>query len=247
MDPAEIRIDFALLIACLLLGVMIAAFLVTVLRYQRKRRRAYLDGLEKELRFIEEDRARIADDLHDALGSALSAVKLRLQVLSPAGSAELEMIGHAETSLDKAIQSLRRLPGEHAPQFLTQRGLKAALEEYLEQVAATAGFRLETSIQSLTLPDPVALTIYRLIQETIHNIGKHAEATIVVVQLSRDDDVTTLMIRDNGRGFDLDKALATGKGMGLRSIRTRADALRASVQLDTAPGKGTTYMIEIPV
>lgn len=124
MYPAERSIYLVLLTAATVVLGMVVFFLLNSIRYQRKRRGLSQKELETALRFLEEDRARAAEELHDGLGSTLSAVKLRLQAIGPSSQQEVQLIEEAEASLDLVQYILRKVPARHFPQFVEQRGFK---------------------------------------------------------------------------------------------------------------------------
>ncbi|HWB27593.1 MAG TPA: ATP-binding protein [Chitinophagaceae bacterium] len=244
MDPEERSLYLTLLVSGAVVFLMAVFFLLNIIRYQKKRRALSQEEFEAELRLFEEDRARVAAELHDGLGTALSAVKLRLQALGPASAQELQAVEEAESSLDHVQYLLRRTPARHAPQFVLQRGLQAALEEFLGSLRQ-GPCRFFYTLDVPPVTGEMALQVYRLVQEAVHNILRHAAATEAEVQLTRSSNGLRLLVRDNGRGFDREHLPQAG--IGLRNMRARADALAAKATLDTAPGKGTVLTFDIPL
>lgn len=246
MYSEERSIYLTLLIAGVVVITMAVFFLLNIIRYQRKRRNLSQKELETELRILEEDRARAAEELHDGLGSLLSAVKLRLQAIGPSSQKELKLIEEAEASLDHVQYILRKAPPRYFPQFVFQRGLKRALEDYLAPLNRHGGCRFNCTIDVPRLPNDMKLNVYRLLQEAVHNIIRHAGATEASLTITHDTNHIFIRLSDNGKGFDRDLMLQKTHGIGLRNIRARADMLGAKATLETAPQKGTTFTFKIP-
>jgi signal transduction histidine kinase/PAS domain-containing protein len=212
----------------------------------RLRRRA------EEARVVEE-RQRLARDLHDAVTQSLYSLTLFAR-------AARQMLQGGET--DKAEQQLARI-GQMAqyalkemrlliyqlrPAALEAEGLLGALEQRLEAVERRAGIdaRLIADPGDLGLPPPVEEALYRIAQEALNNILKHADATEAVVALDLRDGMVKLAVRDNGQGFDPKVARRSG-GMGLANIRQRAERFGGSVAITSAPGQGTEVKVKVPV
>ncbi|HWB28393.1 MAG TPA: ATP-binding protein [Chitinophagaceae bacterium] len=242
MDPEERSLYLTLLVSGTVVFLMAVFFLLNIIRYQKKRRLLSQQEFEAGLRLFEEDRARVAAELHDGLGTALAAVKLRLQALGPGSARELRMVEEAEASLEHVQSLLRRTPARHAPQFVLQRGLRPALEEFLDALRQ-GNCRFSYAIEVPPLPADTSLQVYRLVQEAVQNILRHADASEAEVRLTSSRDRLRLLVRDNGRGFDREHPAKAG--IGLRNMRARADALGAAATLETAPSRGTVLTFDI--
>jgi PAS domain S-box-containing protein len=198
----------------------------------------------------EEERARISREVHDDLGQSLTAVKMDLAWLAgrlPRGSAEmLERIRSTQQLADSLIQSIRRIATELRPPVL-DLGLAAAVEWQVLEFQARSG--IQCKVRLLTregVPSNVSTAMFRIFQETLTNVARHAGATRAEVVLQKQPDGLVLLIRDNGGGFDqADPSLS--KSLGLLGMRERAAILGGRVNISSAPGKGTTVTAWIPL
>jgi len=198
----------------------------------------------------EEERGRISREVHDELGQSLTAVKMDLAWLARRlprrNSQVLKKIRSTRQLADSIIQSIRRISTELRPAVL-DLGLAAAVEWQVQEFQARSG--IQCKVRLLT-QEVVALNastaMFRIFQETLTNVTRHAKATRVEVVLQKQRDRLVLLIRDNGRGFDqADPSLS--KSPGLLGMRERAAILDGRVNISSAPGKGTTVTAWIPL
>jgi len=198
----------------------------------------------------EEERAAVAREIHDELGQALTAIKIDLISLIRTPQANLEDQSVKADSIlrmvDRMILSVRRIGTELRPGILDDLGLVAAVEWAAEDFAARTGIKC-----FLDMPDDIQVdrerttAIFRIFQETLTNITRHAQATRVDVRLNQEEGVIVLEVRDNGRGID-EKQLSTGRGLGILGMRERALLLGGLLTISAAPGKGTIVKVRIP-
>jgi PAS domain S-box-containing protein len=198
----------------------------------------------------EEERTRISREVHDELGQSLTAVKMDLAWLAgrlPQRSGEmLRRIRATGQLADGIIQSIRRISTELRPAVL-DLGLAAAVEWQVQEFQARSGVQCKVRLLIREVVTSSASTaMFRIFQETLTNVGRHAKATRVEVVLQKQQDRLVLLIHDNGRGFDqLDPSLS--KSLGLLGMRERAAVLGGQVDISSAPGKGTTVAAWIPL
>lgn len=196
----------------------------------------------------EAERLRIAKDLHDSLGGLLATVKAHFtSIQSEIEQLErLNLTGKTNDLIDEACLEVRRISHNMMPHALTISGLKGALEDVGEHLTEQG---LKTNVEISNLPLKIETTkevmIYRLVQEIVSNIRKHAEAKNVLIQLIGYKEEVNLIIEDDGVGFDHEKALEKG-GLGLKSIKSRVEFLDGTINWDTKPGQGTSITINIP-
>lgn len=200
----------------------------------------------------EKERQRIGKDLHDGIGQLLSAVKLNLSGLNSHPNLLKQdgthMLDNSIQLLDDSVQELRSISHNLMPTLLLQHGLIVALREMCEKINHTNKILVnftQFGIANSRLPLKVEIVLYRVIQELINNILKHAKATKVDLQLIKSDDELTIMLEDNGVGFDYEKMLANKNGIGISNIITRLNYIKGTVVYDTQLSKGTTIHIEI--
>lgn len=196
----------------------------------------------------EAERLRIAKDLHDSLGGLLSTVKAHFTSIQKQIE-ELEKLNITEKTnelIDEACIEVRRISHNMMPHALSISGLTGAIEDIASNLK-DEGY--EVTVEISNMPENIEKTrevmIYRLVQEITSNIRKHAEAKSVLIQMLGFQDEINVIIEDDGKGFDLDKAKVKG-GLGLKSINSRVDFLDGSIHWDTNPGQGTSLTINIP-
>jgi signal transduction histidine kinase len=191
----------------------------------------------------ERERKRLSQELHDGIGQELTALSLRLSALDMPEETRAPL----KTALDRIVSELRRIAHGLMPGVLSRFGLAAGLRGLCEGASADSGvkFRLETSgLDTLErLPDPVERHLYRISQEAVANVMRHAGASECVIRLSRANASVALEIRDNGRGFEATKS----QGKGLGNMRERVEALRGKMDYESLAGQGTWIRVTIPL
>ncbi len=210
-----------------------------------------LSAADAMLRGQEEERSRLARDLHDGLGGMLSGVRQTLNAMTgnqimPDESARA--FDRALDMLDTSIGELRRVARNLMPEALVRFGLTDALQDYCANLTDPRGLQIRFHAFGLDerLPQSVEIILFRVAQELLNNVQKHAAATEALVQLVRDANRLHLTVEDNGRGFDSAK-LNTAPGVGWLSIRSRVQYLGGTLDLHSVPDQGTTVDVEIPL
>ena len=196
---------------------------------------ALLDGENAE-------RTRLARDLHDGLGSMLSVVKLHLHSIKEFSSlteADAERLAKARDMLDELVVELRRVAHNLMPTSLSHCGIKAALEDFCRSIPM-ADFRFFG--EDTHLDSRLEILIYRCAYELVNNAMKHAEASRINVQLTVDENLVSLSVQDNGKGFGSDTVTY---GAGFTNIRNRISAYNGKISIYSSPGAGTEVTIEI--
>jgi signal transduction histidine kinase len=189
------------------------------------------------------ERKRIAEDIHDSLGHLLSTVKLNLQTLKGGE----QQITTSLNLLNQASEEIRNITFNLMPRTLEEGGLVPALNELASKVTASGVLKVNLHIHDIDkfiLEKQSQFNIYRIIQEAVNNILKHANASEINIQMIGQEDHITIMIEDDGKGFTPGEKSA---GRGLKNIVTRSLWLKGSLNIDSTPGKGTTITTEIPV
>jgi signal transduction histidine kinase len=198
----------------------------------------------------DDERKRIASDLHDSLGSLLSTVKLRFNGMEedfeqsiPAKAGRFrDTIG----MLDDAIHELRQISHNMLPVSLQRFGLKAALETFVEQVNASR--QLDTRLQILgldrRLPEDLEVAGYRICQELVQNVIRHAKASYVNIQVIDHRDSLNIIVEDNGRGMVKNDI---ARGFGFTTIQSKVDLFKGTFEIDSKPGKGAMVLVDLPV
>jgi signal transduction histidine kinase len=214
-----------------------------------ERRLLELTELARHLQTVREDeRSRLARELHDELGGLLTAAKLdvarvksRLKGAPPEIS---ERIGHLVQSLDAGIALKRRIIEDLRPSTLSNLGLTAALEVLCGEFARRTEVKVHTEIDEVSLTEDVQLTAYRVVQEALTNVAKYAKASRVHVRLRNDGGVARLSVRDDGAGFDTRGVPMRARG--LAGMRFRVASHGGRLDLTSQPGSGTTIDALLP-
>lgn len=245
------------------IGLIILLCIVAFLFYRKKQveQQAKLDAEianQKEIRTKsileaeEKERRRIAQDLHDGVGQLLSAAKLNLSNLESKIKVETEdqkvAMQNALTLVDDSVKEVRAVSHNMMPNTLIKLGLGSAVREFITKLGNAPTLKVDLEIVGLDtrLNDQVETVLYRVIQEIVNNIIKHAKASQISMQLIRHETELNVMIEDNGIGFDTNK-LDTFDGIGLKGIQTRIEFLNGSVHFDSSIGRGTTVIIDVPL
>src|SRR5208282_3549293 len=217
-----------------------------------ERSREELRALSRHLQTVrEEEKARIAREVHDELGSTLTALKMDLDIVGERwrDAPQLVRQKHAamEKLVDAAVATTRRIVTDLRPSILDDLGLSAALRWQALEFAKHSGAQVHVDAGA-TDHQPgrdVALALFRIFQETLTNVARHAKATEVWVKLMATSDAFVLQIRDNGVGLSSDD-LSKPASHGLRGIRERAQQVGGDVTVSSQPGAGTTVVISVP-
>lgn len=248
MDPQEKEFYNALIVVVTVVGVVLIYFIVTIIRYQRKSMRLHKEKIQAEIDTLENERKRIAADLHDELGPLLSAVKLQINNLDTTQPEDKALITKSSAHIDSIIKKLREISNNLLPNTLVRKGLKRAIEEFTENTAETHKLQIKFICeQEPPLEQNAEINIYRMVQEITHNTIKHARADWLIIKLSMDNDRIFLMTSDNGAGFDFFAMRRDNSGLGLRNLQSRAEVMGGELSCNSEAGKGTTYTIEIPL
>ena len=219
-------------------------------RIEEERRRSG----QLAMRAQEEERRRLARDLHDEVNQALTAILLRLEALAQETPPErTPEVVELKRLVNQAMDELLNLARQLRPSALDDHGLRAALETQLKRFSARTGVeaRLETAGDPDSLADVVQTAVYRVAQEALTNVTRHAGATVVELVVAEDDRGVELRVSDDGRGFDPAvlphlKSLTPGRGLGLIGMAERARLVGGELDVRSAPGGGTTIALRVP-
>lgn len=221
-----------------------------ILFEQMKASTARMQLLSRRLVEIQEsERRHIARELHDEAGQTLISLRYGLRLLEreiSKGHNVSTRVAALMMETDAAIDGLRRLAADLRPASLDHLGLEAALRQLLRSTSANVGLKVQFKARGFTserLPPTVETALYRVVQEAVTNVARHAQATRVDVFMEHRDDRVMVMIEDDGTGFEPDRVLEDH--FGLLSMRERAEALDGSLTVESAPGAGTTIVVEV--
>jgi len=210
-----------------------------------------MQALSRRLIEVQEgERRHIARELHDEAGQALTSLRYGLRLLLreiDRGGNVTEQVTDLVQRTDAVIESLHRLAADLRPASLDELGLDAALRQYSRSAGSKFGLAVRFKARGLTgerLPMVVETALYRVVQEALTNVARHAQATRVDVLVEHRGDRVTVVVEDNGGGFE-PGSIQLGERLGLLGLRERAEALGGSLTLESAPGRGTTVVVEV--
>lgn len=215
---------------------------------ERLRAQAVLDAEEAE-------RRRIGADLHDGVGQLLTAAKLNLHALAEelgddAQAGPQRLLAHALDVVDESFREVRSISHNLLPNALVKQGLARAVRDLLNKVASAGRLKINLEVVGLDegprLAAALESVLYRVIQEVVQNIIKHAHATELTLHIVRRPTELCVLVEDNGVGF-APAALDSEAGIGLKNIATRVAFLGGRAEFDSAPGRGTTVTLEVPL
>jgi signal transduction histidine kinase len=227
---------------------------------QRQKAEQALRGSREELRHLashvesvrEEERTRLAREIHDELGQAMTALKMDMawlnRRLDPKQESLHEKTRSMEGLIDATIRTVQRLSGELRPGLLDDLGLSAAIEWQSEEFQKRTGVPCAVCVdlQDTTLSREHTTALFRVFQETLTNVIRHAQATRVGVRLQAAGDQLVLEVKDNGRGIT-EKEIEEPQAFGLIGMRERVLAFKGKFAISGRPGRGTTVTVTIPL
>jgi len=243
-----------------LIGSTVALLIISLLSYRtytqkRKLQQQKITELENEklllatqsiLKGQEDERSRMAKDLHDGLGGLLSGVKLQLGAMKGNLILSEEMgktFNNALGKLDESISEMRRVAHNLMPEALMKLGLQQALQDYCEGLSEGQPFVINSQFHGLEkrMDAATEVVVYRIVQELLNNAVKHSGASTILAQVMRQENNLTITVEDDGKGFDKE---AVVQGAGLKNIRSRVDYLKGQLDIQTKDGKGTSVHID---
>jgi len=209
---------------------------------QQKSMIAILEAEEKE-------RKRIAAELHDGIGQTMTAAWMNMQSFLTNNTDEekkQQVFQNALSLIDESCKEIRVVSHNMMPNVLLKKGLVNAVKDFLAQINKQ-GLNINIESEGLQKPIPphVETVLYRVIQEAVNNVIKHAKASELFITLYNEENEIDVMIEDNGIGFD--KKNIQSDGIGLQNIRSRIEYLKGNVEWDTAPNNGTVLSIHVPL
>lgn len=197
----------------------------------------------------EEERAHLARELHDELGQVLTGIKIGIgsavqRIRNSEAGIALQKLSEASTEVDESIRAVRRIAADLRPPLLDQIGLAAAVEAYAGEIQERSELevRVETPPERIPLDSEQRMALFRIVQESLTNVVRHAKATAARIRIEQSAAALTLTISDNGTGFR-----RTGRSLGLLGMEERANLIGASLSIQSGPGSGTTVTVALPL
>ena len=209
-----------------------------------------LTATEAVLKGEEQERTRLAKDLHDGLGGMLSGIKYSFQtmkgnlVMTPDNAQAFE---RSMDMLDSSIKEMRRVAHNMMPEALVKFGLDTALKDFCNDINQSGALQVNyqsIGMENAALEQSTSIAIYRIVQELINNTMKHAAAKTAIVQVSKANGEISITVEDDGKGFN-PLILQEAKGIGWSNIQSRVEYLKGTLDVQSEPGKGTSVHIEL--
>jgi two-component system, NarL family, sensor kinase len=248
MDAKETSLLTSVLVAIAFLAIVLTYFVIIILRHQRRSRRLYKSRLLAEITTMENERARIASDLHDELGPLLLSVKMNISSLDLSSEEDKEVVKKTEKNIELSIQRIKEISRDLMPVALLRKGLVVALEEFVNYIGNKTELRIQFKAEDIPpLTKEREVNVYRILQELIHNAIKHAKAKTLLISMHVEDGKLMIEAKDDGIGFEYVKEIKDNKGLGLRNLLSRTEILKGNMFLESESGAGTIYTFEIPI
>ena len=248
----EINLPLIMITSILTFIVLVVGFFVFIKKYQSRKllhlqekqalqARFQQELLQTQLEIQEQTFHQISQEIHDNIGQVLSLVRLNINTLSSAGHEE--KISQTDRLLGQAITDLRQLSHNLNTGYLQRTGLVEALAQLLANLERTGKFTTSFSCSAdVHLKDDAIIILYRIVQETINNIIKHADASHVSISMEEANGLLSIVVADNGKGFD---TTVVKGGIGLTNMVNRARMIGASVEMKSQINGGTSVTITV--
>jgi two-component system, NarL family, sensor kinase len=211
-----------------------------------------LETTEAVLKGEEQERTRIAKDLHDGLGGLLSGIKYSFTtmrgnlIMTPENHQAFE---RSMDMLDSSIKEMRRVAHNMMPEALLKFGLDTALRDFCNDINLSGALKINyqsLGFENVKIDETTCITLYRIVQELINNTIKHAKATSAIVQITKTNNLVTLTVEDDGRGFDTN-ILKIKKGIGWTNIQNRVEFIKGKLDITSKECEGTSVQIELSI
>ncbi len=248
--------NVALIIALVVASISLVVVIILIRSRSRKKEQLLIQENELKVRDAqmsaainsqEKERSRFAKDLHDGFGQMISVLNLNLKSLNDDKEKSHEVFENSSKVLEEMYTELKSICFNLMPQTLIQHGIGPAITEFANRINASRRIHVAIDLFGLDerLPELVEISLYRITQEWVNNILKYSDATTITVQITKEAAELTLLIEDNGMGFDKN-LLINGKGNGWSNINSRVNLVKGEINLDTVPQrKGNTLIAEL--
>lgn len=252
MGTSALTLTIFIILAGIIYLIFIAGLFLFIYQY---RKRKIIHESEKQLIAMnsiiqgqEEERSRMAKDLHDGLGGMLSGIKLNLSAMQEGiqlPEHDTLLFHRSISQLDAAISEMRRIAHNMMPEALLKFGLTEAIQDFCDGINESKLVKMKFTQMGIrdSFDKPQEVVLYRIIQELSNNALKHAKAQSIFIQFIKHEKGFTLTVEDDGCGFD---TLQVKKGAGLQNIYSRIDYLKGIMEMQSIPGEGSTFTLEIP-
>ena len=263
MPHDQYREVIIVIISGIIIFLVLTGIVIFILLYYQKKKFQHhkeITEMEKQyteellrtrLEIQEETFKTISQEIHDNIGQALSFVKLNITTINEKIPDDVkEKLTESKNLLSKSIQDLRDIARSLNPDFLTEIGLTGAIEQQLQLLEKTGQYKTSIIVNGDVYKNDQQreLVTFRIVQELLNNIVKHAEATAVSIKMNYLQDKLIITVDDNGKGFDVSsmQSAQSNQGLGLRNMMNRMSLINGSIKIDSKPNEGTNAVIELP-
>lgn len=242
------KLFYTVIITSLLIAIVIIFFVVSIIRYNKRYIQLQKERIQAQIMIQEQERKRIANDLHDSLGPLLSTVKLYMHSIVINNDADKEALNKASGYIDETISNLREISYNLIPSTLARNNLIVAVNEYISRITNHNLLNIVFDVTNDTvIPKKIELHLFRIIQEIIHNTIKHSGAAILNLTITSQPGLLFLISEDDGRGFNLADVRQESEGLGLKSVENRCEIINGTFKIITAKNAGCKIIIKVPV
>ncbi len=232
----------------IIIALILVSFIAIILLHHRRYVKLQKERIFAEITMQENERKRIASNLHDSLGPLLSSVKLNMNSIEVANQEDQEIINRASQHIDEIISSLRQISYSLLPNTLQRNGLNEALREFTRDIQGKHNLQIHLSLlKELGLRKEKEIHVFRILQEMIYNTLKHANAKNLYIGISQENRNLEIVVKDDGKGFDVQKTKKESHGFGLKSLESRVEILNGQMSFESLPNKGTNYFFKAPL
>jgi two-component system, NarL family, sensor kinase len=259
MPSEETNIRLTIWLVVIFTSILVVCFLFFVMLYQRRQSNMIAKKKEMESAFQqtllqtqieiqEQTLTNISQELHDNVGQTLSLAKLNLNTLKWQNIDEVkEKIDASKHLITESLINIRDIAKSMLGEKITAIGLQEAVKNELKIIKISGKYEVDfiRSEEPINFTPQQEIVVFRIIQEALHNITKHAQATSIIVHLTTEKNITSITLTDNGKGFDAEKLLATNTGVGLTNMKNRAALIGAQIVISSKENKGTIFSVKI--
>ena len=247
MDSQE-TLFTALVIAFIIVGIIFLFFVVSIIKQQKRTLQLQKENALAEISTMERERTRIAADLHDDVGPLLSVIKFQIDVVDSANEDDMAELKKASEHIDGLVHKMREIAINLMPASLMRKGLITAIDEFLSRVAKSGIIKTHfTQSGGSNISQEKSINLFRICQEVVHNAIKHSRAKNITVDFKEKKDFYCLLIKDDGNGFDFQTRIKDSTGLGLRSLKNRAELMKGEMIVESKMGVGTAFLFKIPL
>jgi signal transduction histidine kinase len=238
--------SFIILIGVIIIS-LVTGFLVAIIWQQKRIFQLQKAKTSAEIRTIENERKRIASDLHDEVGPLLSCIKLIYNSVEVAKE-DKAVMQRGNQLINDIIMTIRGICNNLMPSILLRRGIIPALKEIISDFSEKSYVRIDFTYDPIPeFSEEKSINLYRIILEIIHNTLKHSDATTLSISLKITNQFLVLTTIDDGKGFDFSKVKKGESGSGLLNLASRTEMMDGQTQIESKPHKGTKFIIQIPL